>query len=84
RVADAFDALERWTSAGGTSESVHEAALGAAERASGVLETSHALTTSVLVGQIRSAAVDILCATGVEHRSAVSAVEEAAGRAADR
>jgi hypothetical protein len=58
-------------------------ALRAAAHASEVLRGPVSLTTSVLVGHIRSTAVDLLAGTGISHREAISTLEEAAGRAAD-
>ena len=58
-------------------------ALEAARRATEILKERHDLATSVLVGQVRSAAVDILRSTGMDQASALSALEEAAGRASE-
>lgn len=58
-------------------------ALKAAEGATALLEERHDLAISVLVGQIRSAAVDLLRSTGMDQASALSALEEAAGRASE-
>lgn len=58
-------------------------ALEAARSATEVFKDHHDLTTSVLVGQIRSAAVDVLRSTGMDQASALSALEDAAGRASD-
>jgi hypothetical protein len=41
------------------------------------------LATSVLVGQVRSMAVDILRSTGMDQASALRALEETAGRASE-
>ena len=54
-----------------------------ARRATEILKERHDLATSVLVGQIRSAAVDILRSTGMDQASALRALEEAAGRASE-
>ena len=43
----------------------------------------HDLAVSVLVGQVRSAAVDILRSTGMDQASALQALEETAGRASE-
>jgi hypothetical protein len=58
-------------------------ALEAARRATEILKERHDLATSVLVGQVRSMAVDILRSTGMDQASALSALEEAAGRASE-
>ncbi len=58
-------------------------ALEAARRATEILKERHDLATSVLVGQIRSAAVDLLRSTGMDQASALKALEEAAGRASE-
>lgn len=58
-------------------------ALDAARRATEVLEERHELAISVLVGQVRSAAVDLLRSTGMGQASALEALEDAAGRASD-
>jgi uncharacterized membrane protein YccC len=58
-------------------------ALQAAADASRVLRGPVSLTTSVLVGHIRSTAVDLLASTGIRHHESISMLEEAAGRAVD-
>jgi hypothetical protein len=58
-------------------------ALDAARRATEVLEDRHELAISVLVGQVRSAAVDLLRSTGMDQASALEALEDAAGRASE-
>lgn len=58
-------------------------ALEAARRATEVLKERHDLATSILVGQIRAAAVDLLRSTGMDQASALQALEEAAGRASE-
>ncbi len=58
-------------------------ALDAARRATEVLEDRHELAISVLVGQVRSAAVDLLRSTGMDQASALEALENAAGRASE-
>ena len=58
-------------------------ALEAAREATEILKERHDLATSVLVGQIRSAAVDLLRSTGMDQASALQALEEAAGRASE-
>jgi hypothetical protein len=52
-------------------------ALGAAGEATSVLERNNDLETSVLVGQIRSTAVDLLQAAGMDSSEALQALREA-------
>jgi Fusaric acid resistance protein-like len=58
-------------------------ALEAARKATEILKERHDLAASVLVGQIRSAAVDLLRSTGMDQASALQALEETAGRASE-
>jgi uncharacterized membrane protein YgaE (UPF0421/DUF939 family) len=58
-------------------------ALEAARSATEILEERHELGISVLVGQVRSAAVDLLRSTGLDQASALQALEDAAGRASE-
>ena len=58
-------------------------ALEAARRATEILDEPHGLGISVLVGQVRSAAVDLLRSTGMDQASALRALEDAAGRASE-
>ncbi len=58
-------------------------ALEAARKATERLKERHDLAASVLVGQVRSAAVDILRSTGMDQASALRALEETAGRASE-
>ena len=58
-------------------------ALEAARRATEILDERHELGISVLVGQVRSAAVDLLRSTGMDQASALRALEDAAGRASE-
>jgi uncharacterized membrane protein YgaE (UPF0421/DUF939 family) len=58
-------------------------ALEAARSATEILEERHELGISVLVGQVRSAAVDLLRSTGMDQASALQALEDAAGRASE-
>ncbi len=64
----------------GPPDEARRCALQAARRATEILEERHDLAISVLVGQIRAAAVDLLRSTGMEQASALQALEEAAGR----
>ena len=57
-------------------------ALGAAGEAMSALEISNDLETSALVGQIRSTAVDLLQATGMDPSEALEALREASRRRA--
>ena len=67
----------------GGAEDARRHALDAARRATEALEGRHELAISVLVGQVRSAAVDLLRSTGMDQASALKALENAAGRASD-
>ena len=67
----------------GGPENARRHALDAARRATEVLEDRHELAISVLVGQVRSAAVDLLRSTGMDQASALEALEDAAGRASE-
>jgi uncharacterized membrane protein YgaE (UPF0421/DUF939 family) len=62
---------------------VREAALRAAGRATHVLEQTGNLSVSVLVGQVRSTASDLLRATGMDYDEASRAVRRAAREAED-
>lgn len=62
-------------------DSVREKALNAAVTGSEVYASSPGPAASVLIGQIRSAVIDILRITGLNQSQAVAALEEAAGRA---
>lgn len=64
-------------------EEARRYALRAAQRATEILRDRHDLATSVLVGQIRSSAVDLLRSTGMNQESALQALEDAAGRASE-
>jgi hypothetical protein len=58
----------------GDAERVREPALRAAARATLVLESTGNLSVSVIVGQVRSTATDLLAATGMTHDEAAEAV----------
>jgi hypothetical protein len=62
----------------GASAAVREPALRAAARASLVLERTGNMSVSVIVGQIRSTATDLLAGTGLDPQAAAAAVREAA------
>ncbi|WP_193311464.1 FUSC family protein [Georgenia satyanarayanai] len=78
-LAGAIDQLREWLDGTSGTEPVRELALRAAATASGGRPRTQA--SAVLVGQIRSAAVDVLRITGLDQAAAVAALEEAAGRA---
>ena len=61
-----------------TTDEVRRYALAAGRGATGVLEDQRGLATSALVGQIRSTAVDLLRATGMDYTSALDSLEETA------
>jgi uncharacterized membrane protein YgaE (UPF0421/DUF939 family) len=64
-------------------EEARRCALEAARRATEILKERHDLATSVLVGQVRSAAVDVLRSTGMDQATALGALEEVAGSASE-
>ena len=64
-------------------EDARRFALEAARGATQALNERHDLATSVLVGQVRSMAVDLLRSTGMNQAQALDALEEAAGRASE-
>jgi uncharacterized membrane protein YccC len=64
-------------------EAARRWALEAARTATEILEDRHELGISVLVGQVRSAAVDLLRSTGMDQAAALQALEDAAGRASE-
>ena len=77
-LGPALDAPER-------AGEVRDAALRAAAEASLVLERTGNLSVSVIVGQVRSTAVDLLCSVGYSFEDAAEAVRRAAlERAAER
>jgi uncharacterized membrane protein YgaE (UPF0421/DUF939 family) len=76
-LAAAVDALERALDGDGSAEPVRELALRAATAASLVLERTGNLSVSVIVGQIRSTAVDLLAGTGMDGDAAIEAVRAA-------
>ncbi|HEY3021120.1 MAG TPA: FUSC family protein [Solirubrobacteraceae bacterium] len=77
-LAAAVRALGRELEAGDAFEEVRDAAVRAAGHATLVLERTANLSVSVLVGQIRSTAVDLLRALGIERDDARRAVVDAA------
>jgi hypothetical protein len=82
-LSRAVEALATYLEASREPEGARRCALEAARRATEILRERHDLATSVLVGQVRSAAVDILRSTGMDQASALRALEEAAGRASE-
>jgi uncharacterized membrane protein YgaE (UPF0421/DUF939 family) len=76
-LAQAVLALDHSLDDGGAVEPVRELALRAATTASLVLERTGNLSVSVIVGQIRSTAVDVLAGTGMEGDAAIEAVRAA-------
>jgi uncharacterized membrane protein YgaE (UPF0421/DUF939 family) len=73
-LAAAVRALDQALDGEGSVESVREPALGAAATATLVLENTGNLSVSVIVGQIRSTATDLLAGTGMTPDEAVRAV----------
>jgi uncharacterized membrane protein YgaE (UPF0421/DUF939 family) len=82
-LSQAVRALATYLEEPGGPDETRRFALEAARKATEILEERHDLAVSVLVGQIRSAAVDILRSTGMDQASALQALEEAAGRASE-
>jgi uncharacterized membrane protein YgaE (UPF0421/DUF939 family) len=76
-LASAVLALERALDEDGSADPVRGLALRAATTASLVLERTGNLSVSVIVGQIRSTAVDLLAGTGMEGDEAIEAVRAA-------
>ena len=76
-------ALAEFLGDGEGPEEARRWALEAARSATGILEERHELGISVLVGQVRSAAVDLLRSTGMDQASALRALEDVAGRASE-
>jgi uncharacterized membrane protein YgaE (UPF0421/DUF939 family) len=80
-LAEAVRALATYLEESEGPEDTRLAALSAARKATEALGASHDLATSVLVGQVRSMAVDLLRSTGMNQAAALAALEEAAPRA---
>ncbi len=76
-------ALATFLEASEDPEPARRYALEAARKATEILTDRHDLAISVLVGQVRSAAVDLLRSTGMDQASALQALEEAAGRSSE-
>jgi uncharacterized membrane protein YccC len=65
-LRDAVRSLDPWLNDPGRAAAVREPAVRAARRARAVLEQTTNLSVSVIVGQVRSTAVDLLRSTGME------------------
>jgi len=79
-LAGAVRALADYLEEPGGPEGARERALRAAREATGTLRERHDLAASVLVGQVRAMAVDLLRSTGMNQAQALAALEEAAPR----
>jgi hypothetical protein len=82
-LANAVRALANFLEEPGQPDEARGYALKAAGGATELLKERHDLAISVLVGQIRSAAVDLLRSTGMNQAEALEALEEVAGRASE-
>jgi uncharacterized membrane protein YgaE (UPF0421/DUF939 family) len=82
-LAAAVAALGAALDRDGDLDEVREHALRAAATATQVLERTGNLSISVVVGQVRSTAVDLLAATRMANDEAVAAVREAVAKLAD-
>jgi hypothetical protein len=75
-LSRAVQSLATFLERPGPPDEARQFALRAASGATEILKERHSLTTSVLVGQIRSAAVDLLRSTAMDQSSALRALEE--------
>ena len=82
-LAEAVKELSRYLQEWEGPEDARRLALEGAREATAALEKRHDLTTTVIVGQVRSMAVDLLRSTGMNQAQALAALEEAAGRASE-
>lgn len=82
-LSRAVRALETFLEEPGGPEEARRYALEAARKATEILKDRHDLAASVLVGQVRSEAVDLLRSTGMNQAEALQALEEVAGRASE-
>jgi len=82
-LASAVRALGRALDDHGQADEVREPALRAAGTATLVLERTGNLSVSVIVGQVRSTAVDLIRSTGISYDDAAEAVRAAARDAED-
>jgi hypothetical protein len=73
-LADAVRGLEAWLMNPSDVDDARTCAIAAARRANEVLEHTANLSISVIVGSVRSAAVDLLRGTGLEREEAVRLV----------
>ncbi len=83
-LARAMEALGRYLEASKRPEDARRSAVKAAGAATALLEERNDLATSEFISMIRSAAVDILRATGMDRAAALRAVEEAASHIRER
>jgi len=83
-LARAVEALEDYLEEPDHPLHTRRLALRAAEEATIVLEEQHDLETSVLVGQVRSTAVDLLRASGMDTHTSLEALREADTHAPER
>ena len=83
-LAAAVRALADAVEADGKLEPVREHALRAAATATHVLESTGNLSVSVIVGQVRSTATDLLAGTGMDTDEAVEAVSRALDEVRER
>ena len=82
-LARAVDALGGALDDPGRADEVREPALRAAAEASLVLERTGNMSVSVIVGQVRSTATDLLTATGMSYEDATETVRHAVREALD-
>lgn len=83
-LAEAVRALGATLDEPERADDVHDPAVRAAADASLVLEGTGNLSVSVIVGQVRSTAVDLLTATGMSYEEATQAVRAAVREAQDQ
>ena len=74
-LADALDELVAHLDDPGQETSSRRLALEAARRATQVLERDHTMSTSALVAQVRSTAIDLLRSSGLSEDEAIAALE---------
>ena len=79
-LSQAVRALSAYLEESEEPEEARRYALEAARGATEALQGKHDLTTSVLVGQVRAMAVDLLRSTGMNQAEALGALEKAAPR----
>ena len=82
-LAEAVSNLREALADPGRADAVREPALRAAARATLVLQETGNLSVTVVVGQVRSTAVDLLRGSGLTYDEAASLVREAAAEVAD-